>query len=109
MILNQFNTLGPKTRHAYERMHSKSSTIKWAYQGRFDKVIPRLGGMHFLMSFVGSVGNLMVNTGLDEILKSAFGSVEKMLSGKKLPAECPSFDYGGRRTFTTLPTRYSLL
>ena len=41
--------------------------------------------MNFLMSFVGSVGNLMVNTGLDEILKSAFGSVEKMLSGKNFP------------------------
>ena len=37
------------------------------------------------MSFVGSVGVLMANSGLDEILKSAFGGVEHMLSGKKFP------------------------
>ena len=62
--------------------------------------------MHFLMSFIGSVGNFMVNTGLDEILKPAFESVEKMLSGKNFPQNARA---GGRRTVTTLPTRYSLL
>ena len=41
--------------------------------------------MHFLMSFVGSIGCLMMNTGLDLIPKSAFGSVEKMLNGKNYP------------------------
>ena len=43
-----------------------------------------LGGMHFLMDFVGSVGTLMADSGLKEIL-STFGSVEKMLQGKKFP------------------------
>ncbi len=37
------------------------------------------------MSFVGSIGCLMMNTGLDVILKLAFGGVEKLLSGKKFP------------------------
>ena len=36
--------------------------------------------MHFLKSFVGSIGCLMMNAGIDLILKSAFGSVEKMLN-----------------------------
>ena len=47
------------------------------------KVIARLGGMHFLMSFIGCIGNLLTNTGLVEIMKAAFGRVEKMLLGKK--------------------------
>ena len=34
------------------------------------------------MSFIGSVGTLMGNTGLSEILQTAFGCVPKMLTGK---------------------------
>ena len=37
------------------------------------------------MSFIGSVGALMANTGLEEVLKAAFGGVSHMLSGKKFP------------------------
>ena len=37
------------------------------------------------MSFVGCVGKLMDNSGLDSILKSTFGGVDKMLLGKKFP------------------------
>ena len=44
-----------------------------------------IGGMHFLMSFVGAVGTLMSNTGLTEIMQTTFGGVPKMLSGKKFP------------------------
>ena len=36
-----------------------------------------------LMSFVGAVGTLMNNTGLEQLMNSAFGGVLKMLSGKK--------------------------
>ena len=35
------------------------------------------------MSFIGCIGNLMANTGLQEILKSAFAGVDKMLTGTK--------------------------
>ena len=38
-----------------------------------------------LMSFIGSVGTLMANTGLVELMNTAFGGVLKMLSGKKFP------------------------
>ena len=37
------------------------------------------------MSFVGAVGTLMRGSGLEEILKSSFGGVPKLLSGKKFP------------------------
>ena len=37
------------------------------------------------MSFIGCVGNLMQNSGLEAVMKSAFGGVPKMLSGKNFP------------------------
>ena len=45
----------------------------------------RLGGMHLLMSFVGSVGSLMAGSGLKELLQGGFDGVPKMLTGKKFP------------------------
>ena len=39
--------------------------------------------MHLLMSFIGCVGNLMSNSGLDEIMKAAFAGVDKVLLGSK--------------------------
>ena len=38
--------------------------------------------MHMLMSFIGAVGNLMAETGLSDIMSSAFAGVHKMLTGK---------------------------
>ena len=38
-----------------------------------------------MMSFIGSVGKLMKNSGLDMLLKSAFAGVDQMLIGKKYP------------------------
>jgi len=60
--------------------------IRWVYPYLFTQFIPRPGGMHLLMSFVGSVGTLMANTGLEEIMKSAFGGVAKMLTVNMLAA-----------------------
>ena len=51
----------------------------------FPQVIPRLGGMHMPMSFVGAVGTLMTDSGLAEVLASTFAGVGKMLTGKKFP------------------------
>ena len=48
-------------------------------------MIPRLGGMHWLMSFIGCVGVLMENSGLVPWLQSAFASVPKMMTIKKFP------------------------
>ena len=59
--------------------------MTWWYPSEFQHLIPRLGGMHMLMSFVGSIGTLMTNTGLQEIMQSAFGGVAHMLRGKKYP------------------------
>ena len=59
--------------------------IKWVYPEIFPNFIPRLGRMHLLMSFIGCIGTLMANSGLEEILNKTFSSVKKMLSGKKFP------------------------
>ena len=59
--------------------------IKWTDPERWKNLYPRLGGMHWLVSFIGSVGKLMKNSGLDMILKSSFAGVEQMLVGKKFP------------------------
>ena len=45
--------------------------------------VPCLRGMHMMMSFVGAAGTLMQGSGLEEILKSTFAGVPKLLSGKK--------------------------
>ena len=37
------------------------------------------------LSYIGCIGVLMNNTGLSEVMKSAFSGVEKMLLGKKFP------------------------
>lgn len=52
---------------------------------QISNVIPRLGGMHFLMSFIGCIGTLMENIGQEEVLSDVFGGVAKMLTGKKFP------------------------
>ena len=59
--------------------------ILWDNPILFSNFYLRLGGMHLLMSYVGSIGTLMNNTGLTEALSAAFGGVLKMLSGKKFP------------------------
>ena len=51
----------------------------------FNTVVPVLGGMHMLMNFIHAISTIMAGSGLKEILASSFGSVDKMLSGKKYP------------------------
>jgi hypothetical protein len=59
--------------------------ISFHQQELLTSVVPILGGMHFIMDFVGCVGTLMADSGLHEILAASFGSVNKMLQGKKYP------------------------
>jgi hypothetical protein len=59
--------------------------VSWAYMNRFPNVIMRLGGMDSLMSFVCSIGTLMTETELADVLSAVLGGVAKMLTGKKFP------------------------
>ena len=68
-----------------QQLYRVAVNVTWVYPRLFTNFVPRLGGMHFLMSFVGAVGTLMSNSGLTEIMQTTFGGVPKMLSGKKFP------------------------
>ena len=59
--------------------------IKWDNPDKFSDLIPRLGGMHFLMNVIGCIGTLANNSGCAEVLSAVFAGVAKMLSGKKYP------------------------
>ena len=53
-------------------------------------LVLRIGGMHWVTSFAGNVGNLMENCGLAQLMMSSFAGEEKMLTGKKFPINiCP--------------------
>ena len=59
--------------------------VQWTYPKRFSNVILRLGGMHSLMSFTGSIGTLMAKTSLSDIMSSVFGLCLKCLLEKSIP------------------------
>ena len=62
------------------------------------EVVAVLGGMHFLMDFVGCIGSLTADNGTKAILSTTFGSVDKMLSGKKYPQNVRAVDRGNSQT-----------
>ena len=71
---------------ADQQMYRVAVNVVWVYPELSDDFfVLRLGGMHTLMSFVGSVGALIGNSGLEEVLKAAFGGVIQMLTGKNFP------------------------
>ena len=73
---------------ADQQLYKVVVDITWVYPDAFSKFIPRLGGMHLLMSFVGCIGTFMSNSGLEDLLCAAFGGVSKMLAGEKFPQNC---------------------
>ena len=68
-----------------QQLYRVAVNITWVYSDLFTHFVPRLGGMHTLMSFIGAIGTLMADTGLETIMNAAFGGVQKMLTGKKYP------------------------
>ena len=68
-----------------QQLYRVAMKIIWAYPEKYANMVLRLGGMHMLMSFVGSVGTLMAETGLTDVMEAAFAGTAKMLNGKKFP------------------------
>ena len=56
--------------------------ISRAQPDRSRNMALRLGGIRFLMSFIGCVGSLLAVSGLVEIMSCAFLGVGHMLAGK---------------------------
>ena len=76
---------------ADQQLYREAVNVVWVYPELSDEFVLRLGGMHTLMSFVGSVGALMGNSGLEEVLKAAFGGVTRKLTGKNFPQNTRAF------------------
>ena len=62
----------------------------------FESVIPVLGGMYMVMNVIHATAVIMAGSEMNEILAGTFGSVEKMLSGKKYPQKLPSHQNASR-------------
>ena len=48
-------------------------------------MVQLIGGIYFLLSFIGCVRSLMAESGLVDILSCAFGGVDHMFTGNKCP------------------------
>ncbi len=70
-----------------QQLYRVAVDVTWVYPQKFSQFIPRLGGMHTLMSFVGCVGYLMADSGLEDVMKAAFGGVAHMAWRKKVPTK----------------------
>ena len=70
---------------ADQQLYRAALDILWTYEIQLTHFLNRIGGMHWVMSFVGCIGVLMKNSGLLSWLKSAFGGAEKIITGKKFP------------------------
>ena len=68
-----------------QQLYRVTTDIIWNDPSRWTYFYPGIGGMHWLMSFVGSVGKLMKSSGLDMLMETAFAGVEKILIGKEFP------------------------
>ena len=68
-----------------QQLYRVAVNISWAQPGSFHNYGKHLGGMLFLMSFIGCVRSLMAERGLVDILSCAFGGVDHMFTGNKSP------------------------
>jgi hypothetical protein len=57
---------------ADQQLYRLIQNITRVYPDLFTNFLQRLGGMHMAMNFIGCIGTLMSNTGLQEIVEAAF-------------------------------------
>ena len=69
------------------QIYRVATQITWDDPERFSRFFLRLGGMHLLMSFVGCLGNLLEDSGFEDVIAEAFTSSKQIMAGKKFP-EC---------------------
>ena len=65
-----------------QQLFKIATQVTWYKSYNWKGFFAILGGIHTLMTFVGCIGTLIANTGPSDLLKSSFGGVEKILSGK---------------------------
>ena len=70
---------------ADQQLYKITIDILFHQPAYFKSVIPVIGGMHMLMNFIHAMAVIMAGSGMKEVLASTFGTVDKMLNGKKYP------------------------
>jgi len=68
-----------------QQLYKVTINIMWDDPVIWKNFYPRIDGMHWVMCFVGCIGKLMQNSGIDLLMKAAFAGVDSMLVGKKFP------------------------
>ena len=63
-----------------QQLYQVAVNITRANPERFQNFVLRLGGMHFIMNFIGCVGTLIADTCLSDVRECAFGGVPHMLT-----------------------------
>ena len=81
---------------ADQQLYKIVKDIMFYQPSYFESVIPVLGGMHMVMNVIHATAVIMARSEMNEILAGTFGSVEKMLSGKKCPQKLPSHQNASR-------------
>ena len=73
----------------HQPLYLKANKIKYNSGDEFNKIHIRLGGLHQLMSILGSGGKLFTGSGLEELWGTVYAkkSIPKMLEGKSY-AKC---------------------
>lgn len=56
--------------------------ITWLNTTRWQLLVPRIGGMYWIINFVDCVGKLMEGSNLNKLMASAFAEVKKMSTAK---------------------------
>ena len=74
--------------------------IIWNEPERWRNFCRRLGGMHILMNFIGSIGKLMEGSGLEKLMAKAFGGRRQHLTRQKISHEFVCFAICGNGTLT---------
>ena len=77
---------------AVQQLYRVVVRIMWENQAIFSNLYSRLGGMHFLMSYVGCVGSLMAGSGKVKILNAILAGANR----QEISSSCLSFMHAGR-------------
>ena len=70
-----------------QQLYRVALEVFWPYPVKFPNLVLRHAGMHILMICVGSVGTLMNETGLAEVLTPVFGRVADL---EEISCKCSS-------------------
>ena len=76
-----------------QQLFKIATQVTWWSPDEWKVFFPLLGGIRTLMSFVGCIETLMTNTDLSDLLKAAFGGVDRILQRKTFPQNARHYEF----------------